>query len=189
MEKAIQKSIEGLKELPRYATIVIWLNIKAIYRGTKVKGLNLLENAMHVVGLTPVYSLHESSTTQSAINTTGTLNYMVVSSLRKKLKQTPNVHSLAKDLGITKEGVHRLIWLLGDVRNTKNGSGQYSSETISLVRSALQKERILKQTTSQFATPLSLTKNESQLTNKDWGVKGYGISTMGEHYVVNATGI
>lgn len=98
-----------------------------------------------------------------------------------------NLNGLANELGITKEGVIRLIWLLEDARSTNNGSEVYSSETILRVKNALLKERILKQTTTRLDSPLLWMKKESQPTSRRWCVKDYGIKIMVEPYVKSAT--
>src|SRR3990167_1435892 len=142
MKNAIKLAIEGgwkLKVLPKGDTIVLWLLQKVRFLGIKVGVLQQLESAIFARVLLRSISTG-NSTLSSAEDTTGTsLNMAGFSQMKKLVKnlELPNLNGLAKELGITKEGVQRLIWLLGDVRNTKDGSGAYSSETISLVRSAV----------------------------------------------------
>lgn len=172
MEQAIKKAIEGgWKELPKRDTIDTCLGNATFAKATpKFTSIQKLEHWF-------------------AVNITGTSKsleeYFLMKNV-KKISKLLNLNGLANDLGITKEGVTRLIWLLDDVRNTKHGSEAYSSETISLVKNALLKERILKQTTTLLDLQPSLTKNESQPTSKEWTVKDYGIKTMEGHFVESA---
>lgn len=188
MEKAITKIKSYLKALPKRATIVIWLSLKDIFRGIKEKIGNLAESVIFVIAIQKYISIKLSKPLYVA-STTGTLKNTDVSLQMKKVVQTLkylNLDGLANKLGITKEGVTRLIWLLGDARNTNNGSEPYSSEMILLVKNALLKERILKQTTFLLDSQPSLMKKESQHTSKHWNVKDYGIQRMVAHSVVNA---
>lgn len=195
MKEIIQKAIQGgwnyLIAIPKADTILIWLHQKAQYLGIKESVLNRLENVMLAAILAHASSLVKSTTTMSAINTTGISNSMDISlaiqRLQKNLKQL-NLDGLAKSLGIIKESVTRLIWLLGDVRNTSNGSGLYSSEMTSLVRNAVLKERILKQTITPLDFQSSWTKKESEPTSKQWRVNDYGIKKMEGHFVGSVTG-
>ena len=175
MIEIIQKAIEGgWDDLPKGDTIelckesVITATVQPKLTTTK---LLKLWSVLDIIGTSK--NTEESSVTKKHNNVSKPLN----------------LNGLANTLGITKEGVTRLIWLLEDARSIKDGSGQYSSETISLVKNALLKERILKQTTSLLDSPLSWTKKESQHTSKQWRVKDYGIKTMDAPFVVNVIGV
>lgn len=160
--------------------------------GTKEYKRNPLELVRYVVRKVRRFFTTRKQTDWSAINTTCTTADTVNLSQLKKLVsdlESRNLNGLANELGITKEGVHRLIKLLDGVQHTKNGSGQYSSETISLVKDAVLKERILKQTTIQFASPQLWTKIKSQPTSKHWKMNAYGMKVTDAPCVVNVTGI
>lgn len=169
--------------------LLLWLIKKAQSLGIKVSVLHRLENALLVDYLTRESISTKNTVTTSATNTTGILKstdiFLAIQKLNKSLDNR-NLNGLAKRLGITKEGVQRLIWLLGDVQNTRNGLGLSLSEMISLVRNAVLRERILKQTTTLLNTRLSLMKKELQLTRKQLIVPAYGIQKTGERYVGNA---
>lgn len=167
----------------------IWLNIKALFRGIKVSLSHLYGNAKRAVSQIGRFFSGKNSASTYAVGTIGTLESSDILLVIKKLEQVlenPSLNGLAKDLGITKEGVLRLIWSLGGVQNIKDGSGAYSSEMISLVRNAVLKERISRQTISLLDLQPSLMKEESQLTNKQWRVNVYGTKIMAGHCAVNA---
>jgi hypothetical protein len=149
--------------------------------GTKEYKRNLLELVRYVArkvkGFFTIKKQAVSYATSTTSNSTNTVDFSAMKKLMQDL-ESHNLSGLANELGITKEGVHRLIKLLDGVPLTKNGSGQYSSETISLVRDAIQKERILKQTTIQFASPRLWTKTKSQPTSKHWKMNAYGTKVM-----------
>lgn len=183
------KQITNEQELIECA-IDIWNKIKRKSRGIKENVLLRLGSARFVAYLTRGYSFSENSASTYATGTISSLRATDVSSAIQRLERTLeslNLNGLAKELGITKEGVQRLIWLLGDARSTRNGSGQYSRETISRVKSALLEERILKQTTILLDSQLSLMKKELEPTNQHWRVKDYGTSGMVEPFVNSAT--
>lgn len=188
----IEQVIEGLLALPKRAIIHIWHIQKDTYRGIKASVLHLCESVMLVIHPTNESSLLRNTESTYATSTTSILKstdvFLAIKKLEKILEQR-NLNGLEKSLGITKEGVMRLIWLLEGVRHTRNGSGVYSSETISLVKSALLKERILKQTTFRYDFQQLWTKKKSQPTKRRWLVNGYGIRKMDAHSVVNATAI
>lgn len=185
MEPIIKKAIEGgWKELPKGDTIDLCQGYMES-RGIRVKNMPSQELVIFALANQKFTSIKVLKSL-FAQGITGILRNMVTFFQMKRLVKNLKLHNqngLAEKLGITKGGVSRLIWLLDDVRNTKNGSGQFSSEMISLVRDALLKERILKQTTSLLDMQPSLTKNESQPTNKQWRVSGYGMKVMDAPYV------
>lgn len=182
-QDAIKQAIGRLISFPKRATIKVWYGIKE-------NVLRRLEVAWLVGDLTAVFSKRKSSASTYAINTITTLRSMDISLATKKLENSLKHHSLnglANELGITKEGAQRLIWLFADARDTNNGSEKYSEKTILLVKNALFAERILKQTTIQFASPLLWMKNELPPTKWQWRVNDYGIKKMAEPFVGNAT--
>lgn len=182
----MENAIKLFTLLPKGGTILLWVVEKAKLLGIKGSVLNRLENVMLVELLTREFLWPKSMDSMSVTSTIGTLKatdvFLAEKNLNKILKQL-NLNGLAKELGITKEGVQRLIWLLGDVQNIRNGSGIYSSETILLVKNALQKERILKQTITPLDSQLLWMKKESLPTNRRWRVNDYGIKTMDGHFV------
>ena len=176
--------------LPKGATIVLWLCQKAQFLGIKVNALHRLENAMLVVCLMHEFTITQNLGSTLATGTTGILKSTDISLAIKKVNKIlehRSLSGLANDLGITKEGVQRLIWLLGDAQNTRNGSELSSSKMTSLVRNAILRERILKLTTIQFDLQPLLTKKELTPTSEQWRVNAYGIKRMGEPYVGNVT--
>lgn len=192
MEQAIKIAIEFLIELPKGDTIVLWLNKKARLLGIRESVMHHLESVMLVALLTKEFSKHESmGSTYVTATTTNLLSTEVFSQMNRleKTLQHLNLSGLANRLGITKEGVTRLIWWLEGVLATRSGSERYSQEMITLVGNALLEERILKQTITQLDLQPLLTKKESQLTKQHLIAYGYGIQKMDAHYVVSATGI
>ena len=196
MEPIIKKAIGGVVKIllafPKGDTILLWLSKKVQSLGIKGKYITHANDVMLVALMVKTYSNPKNTTSSFATSTIGNLKSTDILSAMRKLEKNLehlNLSGLANSLGTTKEGVQRLIWLLEDARNTNNGSEVYSSETISLVRNALLKERILKQTTILLDSPLSWTKKESLPTSRQWKMNDYGIKTMDEPFVVNVTGI
>lgn len=184
-EDAIEQAIEGLIAFPKRATIKVWY-------GIKVSGLRLYGVVKRVVDRIRGYSNQENMASTYAISTITTLQpmdvFLAIKKLEKNLEHL-NLSGLANDLGITKEGVMRLIWLCADARNINNGSEPFSSEMISLVKNAVLRERILKLTTIPLDSQRLWMKKESEPTKMQWRVNGYGIQKMGAHYVGSATAI
>lgn len=177
--------------LPKRATILLWILLKDTFRGIKESVLNRYEDAIFARAFQKSIST-QNLESSSVVSTIGMLKNMDVSYLITKLRKDLELHNLdglARELGITKEGVRRLIWSLGAVLGTKNGSEIYSSETILLVKNALQKERILKQTITLLDFQPLLTKKILVPMNKQWRVNGYGIKVMDAPCVVNAIAI
>jgi hypothetical protein len=181
IEQAIKEAVEKIAAFPKRDIIRQW------FRGIKENVLRQYENVRLARLLTDVYS--STTGTSSATATTTTFDATAVSSAIQKLaadSEHLSQSGLAADLGITREGVQRLIWLCADAQDTSNGSKTYSEETITRVKNALYAERILKQTTFRFASPQSLMKNELLPTKQQWRVNGYGISPTVARSVVNA---
>lgn len=177
---------------PKGAIIRLWRSLKEIYLGIKEDVSLRLEVAKVVASLTTGYPERSLITSTSVTDTDGTLRSSAVCSAMQKLMndyEHLNLNGLAEDLGITKEGVQRLIWLCADASDIKGGSRKYSPEMITHVRNALYAERILKQTTFRLASLQSWTKKELPLTKLQWLAPDYGIRTMGVPSVVNATAI
>lgn len=188
MEETIKKAIEGLQDMPKGDTIEVCQEYME-NRGTKAKKSNLKGSVISAKAILKSISILQSraSFARVIIGTLKNMGKFLLMRKSKKISEPLNLDGLANVLGITKGGVTRLIWLLEDVQNTKDGSGQYSSETISLARNALLKERILKQTTFPLDTPPLLKKNELQLTKEQWHVSDYGIKVMDAPYVGGVT--
>lgn len=184
MNEAIKLAIEkGVK-------LGLWVTKKVQFLGIKGNVLHRLENAMLVIYLTNESFITGSSAITLATGTSTNLKNSDVFLTIQKLKaisDDPNQNGLAKHLGITREGVQRLIWSLEGALNISNGSELSSLEMTSLVRNAVLKERILKQTTTLLNTQLSLTKKELKPTSRLWIVPAYGIQKMEGHYVGNVT--
>jgi hypothetical protein len=158
------------------------------FRGIREKLLQYQKSVIFVIKLAVGFISIKDSVTTYATDTPTNLKYTDILSVMKKLEDTSEINLLARELGITKEGVHRLIWLLGDVQNIKDGSGQYSSETISLVKNALLRERILRQTTIQLNFQPLWINTKLQPTNKHWIANNYGMKIMEGHFVASVTG-
>lgn len=194
-KRAIELSIEGgwkLIALPKRGIIRGWYYLRGLYRGIKENVLLRLEIAKVVDALADASSERSLSGSTYVTGTHTTSKSTGESLLIRKLNRTLkplNLDGLANDLGITREGVTRLIWLLGDARDTNNGLERYSKETIIRVKNALYEERILKQTTTPLDFQPSWTKSELLLTKKQWRASVYGIQRMVERSVVNATAI
>jgi len=186
----IEQAIEKMIQLPKRATIVLWLHLKGISRGIRGSELRRFVGVELAKRRAKEYFATTNMTSTSATDTTCNLKLTDIRSAIKKLDkdlERLNLDGLAKDLGITKEGAMRLIWLFADVRNTKDGSGKYSKETISLVKNAVLEERILKLTTIPSGFQPLLTKKKLRPTSKHWKMHGYGIRKMDERSAVNVT--
>lgn len=188
-KKAIEKAISGLyrKVLP---FLYIWYAVIGLSRGIKVSELRLYASARLVLREVAECSEIANTTSTSATATPTTFDATAVFSAIQRLKTDYgllNLDGLANDLGITKADVTTLIKLCADAPVTRDGSRQYSPETITLVKNALFAARISKQTTSQYALPPSWMKNELSVTSKQWPRSAYGMSRMAAPSVVNVT--